>query len=58
MVVFRFAQPLIISQAIRFVTHISAAGDDQGAYWLVVEAIVVYVGMAVSVLRRLLIDCV
>lgn len=53
MVAFRFAQTLLISRAIRFVTHFSAASDESGAYWLVVEATVVYVGMAVSVLRRL-----
>ena len=57
MVVFRFAQPLLISRTIRFVTHFSAAGDDYGAYWLVIEATVVYVGMAVSVLYGLFIDC-
>lgn len=50
-VVFRFAQALLISRAIRFVTHFSAASDGSGAYWLVVEATVVYVGMAVSATR-------
>lgn len=53
MVAFRFSQTLLISRAIRFVTHFSAASDGSGAYWLVVEATFVYVGMAVSVLRRL-----
>lgn len=52
-VVFRFSQALLISRAIRFVTHFSAASDESGAYWLVVEATAVYVGMAVSVLHNL-----
>lgn len=52
-VAFRFAQALLISRAIRFVTKFSAASDETGAYWLVVEATAVYVGMAVSVLRSL-----
>lgn len=50
---FRFSQALLISRAIRFVTHFSAASDGSGAYWLVVEATVVYVGMAVSAPRSL-----
>lgn len=52
-VAFRFAQTLLISRAIRFVAKFSAASDESGAYWLVVEATAVYVGMAVSVLRSL-----
>lgn len=52
-VIFRFAQALLISRAIRFVTQVSAASDQSGAYWLVVEATVVYVGMAVSAPRSL-----
>jgi len=35
------------------VTPVSAANDKSGAYFLVVEATAVYVGMAVSVLRGL-----
>lgn len=50
MIVFRFAQPLLISQAIRFVTRASAADDEFGAYWLVIEAAAVYIGMAVSII--------
>lgn len=53
MIAFRFSQALLISRAIRFVAHFSAASDGSEAYWLVVEATFVYVGMAVSVLRRL-----
>lgn len=50
---FRFAQPLLISQAILFVSTVSAANNESAAYFLVVEATVVYVGMAVSVFRVL-----
>ncbi|KAI3399955.1 hypothetical protein diail_5111 [Diaporthe ilicicola] len=47
-VVFRFAQPVLIGRAIRFVTRFSPASDESGAYWLVVGAAAVYIGMAVS----------
>lgn len=53
MIIFRFSQPILISRAIRFVTPVPAASDMSGAYWLVVEGIAVYVGMAVSVLHGL-----
>lgn len=48
-IVFRFAQPVLMSQAIRFVNSVSAANNlGSAAYFLVVEATAVYVGMAVS----------
>lgn len=48
-ILFRFAQPLLISRAIRFVTNSSAEKDDsQTGFWIIVAAAVIYVGMAVS----------
>ncbi|KAK2596916.1 hypothetical protein N8I77_012799 [Diaporthe amygdali] len=48
-VVFRFAQPILMSRAIRFVTHVSAANDGSEGYWIVVGATAVYIGLAVSI---------
>lgn len=49
MIVFRFAQPLLISRAIRFVTASSVEDDNsQTGAWIVVAAAIVYSGMAVS----------
>lgn len=48
-IVFRFAQPLLISRAIRFVTKSSAEGDNsRDGLWISIAAAAIYIGMAVS----------
>ncbi|CAN8101311.1 unnamed protein product [Discula destructiva] len=47
-VVFRFAQPLLISRAIRFVTDPSVEKDGRDAFWIIVAAAAIYIGMALS----------
>lgn len=48
-IAFRFAQPLLISVAIRFVTASSAEDNDpHRGYWIIVAAATTYIGMAVS----------
>lgn len=49
MIFFRFAQPLLISRAIRFVTDSSSERDDCGTgVWMIMAAATIYTGMAVS----------
>lgn len=52
-IVFRFAQPLLISRAIRFVTQSSVEDHDRSGYWIVVAAASIYIGMAVNLFARL-----
>ncbi|KUI57164.1 Multidrug resistance-associated protein 1 [Cytospora mali] len=47
-VLFRFAQPLLISRAIRFVTSSPEEDERLNGYWIVVAASLIYIGMAVS----------
>ena len=49
LIVFQYAQPLLIRQTIRFVNQWNTQKDSgTGAFWLVLVAVVVYVGLAVS----------
>lgn len=47
LIIFRYSQPILIKQSIRFVLLDSTSRIDYG-YWLVVSAIVIYIGLAVS----------
>jgi ABC-type multidrug transport system fused ATPase/permease subunit len=48
-VLFRCSQPILISRAIRYVqTPINKEDDRLEGYWLIIIAIVIYVGLAVS----------
>lgn len=47
-IVFRFAQLLLISRTIRFVTSFPSEDDRLNGYWIVVAASIIYAGMAVS----------
>ncbi|KAB5582239.1 putative ABC transporter [Coniochaeta sp. 2T2.1] len=48
LIVFRYSQPVLIKQSIRFVSMPSESGMDMHGYWLVVSAVVVYLGLAIS----------
>lgn len=48
LIVFRYSQPVLIKQSIRFVTIYSNETGGEYGYWLVVSAITIYVGLAVS----------
>ena len=48
MIGFRYMQPILINNTIRYVTEPSAEGDtQQTGYYLVLTAFVIYVGMGV-----------
>ncbi|KAH8689022.1 putative ABC transporter [Talaromyces proteolyticus] len=48
LIIFRYSQPALISESIRYVmTHPSDAGSSRG-FWIVLSAAAVYVGLAVS----------
>ena len=50
LVLFRYSQPALIRESIRFVTATDSALADieTRGYWLVVSAVTIYVGLAVS----------
>lgn len=48
LILFRYSQPPLIKRSIRFVTSDALGEDNDYGYWLVVTAIIVYVGVAVS----------
>jgi ATP-binding cassette, subfamily C (CFTR/MRP), member 1 len=50
LIVFRYSQPVLIKQSIRLVTTPSERSLDTHGYWLIVSAVVVYLGLAVSAL--------
>lgn len=45
---FRFAQPLLISRTIRFVTSSTSRDSNAEGYWLIAAALTIYIGKAVS----------
>lgn len=48
LIAFRYAQPILIQQSIRFVTVPSESAVAMRGYWLVVAVVVVYLGLAVG----------
>ncbi|KAJ9155467.1 p-loop containing nucleoside triphosphate hydrolase [Pleurostoma richardsiae] len=51
LIVFRYAQPILIWRAIHYVT-VPASGDwESTGYWLIVAALIVYMGLVVSTAR-------
>ncbi|CZR52737.1 related to multidrug resistance protein [Phialocephala subalpina] len=48
LIVFRYSQPVLIKESIRFVLTSSAGSGSNRGYWLIVSAIAVYVGLAIS----------
>lgn len=50
LIIFRYSQPSLIRQSIQFVTASNSAVSDPESrgYWLVVSAVTIYVGLAVS----------
>lgn len=45
---FRYSQPILIKESIRFVLTSSVSVGNNRGYWLIVSAIAVYIGLAVS----------
>jgi hypothetical protein len=48
LIAFRYSQPALIRHSIQFVTSPSAVDADNRGYWLVVAAVITYVGLGVS----------
>ncbi|KAF8851871.1 putative ABC transporter [Acephala macrosclerotiorum] len=48
LIIFRYSQPVLIKESIRFVLTSSARADGNRGYWLIISAIAVYVGLAIS----------
>ncbi|KUJ08206.1 putative ABC transporter [Mollisia scopiformis] len=48
LIIFRYSQPSLIKQAIRFVDMPPTTPDSHYGYWLVVSAVVIYIGLAIS----------
>jgi hypothetical protein len=51
LIVFRYAQPVLIGTAIRFISKSSSRSPETG-YSLILMAAIVYVGLAVSTLSQ------
>ncbi|KFY68700.1 hypothetical protein V496_00844 [Pseudogymnoascus sp. VKM F-4515 (FW-2607)] len=49
LIVFRYSQPILIKQSIKFVMTSPTDGGSHTGYWLVVIAMAIYVGLAVSI---------
>jgi hypothetical protein len=47
LIIFRYSQPILIKKSINFVMFPTGAGSNYG-YWLVLSAVVIYTGLAVS----------
>ena len=48
LICFRYSQPILIRKAIRYVVVLSADPGGSRGFWLIISAVVVYVGLAVS----------
>lgn len=50
MIAFRYSQPIFIKSTIKYVTEpsLTVQGRDDTGYYLVLAALVIYVGLAVS----------
>jgi hypothetical protein len=47
-IIFRYSQPALIRYSIQFVTSPAIAASEIRGYWLVLSAVVVYLGLGVS----------
>jgi ATP-binding cassette subfamily C (CFTR/MRP) protein 1 len=47
LIIFRYSQPILIKQSIRYVVDYSASAESSHGYWLFVSAVGIYVGLAV-----------
>ncbi|KAK5653329.1 hypothetical protein OQA88_9020 [Cercophora sp. LCS_1] len=47
LILFRYSQPILIRQSIRYVTTTTSSSPNHG-YWLIVSAITIYTGLALS----------
>ncbi|TVY43016.1 ABC transporter [Lachnellula occidentalis] len=48
LIAFRYSQPTLIKQSIRYVLTYSAGAQSNFGYWLIVSAAIVYVGLAMT----------
>ncbi|KAM3441709.1 hypothetical protein MY4824_001487 [Beauveria thailandica] len=48
LIVFRYSQPTLIASSIRFVEQDSTATSSDDGFWLVISALVIYLGLALS----------
>ena len=48
LIVFRYTQPTLIKESIKYVVEYPAGAQSSDGYWLVVSAIGIYFGLAVS----------
>lgn len=49
LILFRYSQPVLIKQSIRFVTKPPDIEESNYGYWIVVAAVAIYLGLAVSI---------
>ncbi|KAI1763558.1 putative ABC transporter [Hypoxylon sp. FL1150] len=48
LIVFRYAQPILIKQSIKYITAPPVSNHTSYGYWLTVAALVIYTGLAIS----------
>ncbi|KAI1179905.1 putative ABC transporter [Nemania sp. FL0916] len=48
LIVFRYSQPILIRESIRYVTAYPSDTESNRAFWLIVSAVTVYIGLAIS----------
>lgn len=49
LLILRSSQPILIEQAVRFVQGHTNGDSENAGYWLIVAAVVVYLGQTVSI---------
>jgi ATP-binding cassette subfamily C (CFTR/MRP) protein 1 len=49
LIVFRYSQPILIKESIRYATGYQDGAENSRGYWLIVSAVGIYVGLAVRV---------
>lgn len=54
LIIFRYSQPILIKESIRYVGAYPAGSESSRGYWLVVSAVGIYVGLAVRTNSRAL----
>ncbi|KAI0535783.1 putative ABC transporter [Xylaria digitata] len=48
LIIFQYSQPTLIKQSIRYVTAYSSYANDDYGFWLVLSAVAIYIGLALS----------
>ncbi|KAI3328394.1 putative ABC transporter [Ustulina deusta] len=48
LIVFRYAQPSLIKQSIKFAMDSSVTSENHSGFWLIVSSLIIYVGLALS----------